>query len=203
MKILYFVLVFFSGNIIFAQSSRIHIPIDRSGFETIAIDSGTMRIYYALNALDIKDEKTFDDLRRLDIGSKSSKCYSYFFFKNDSLRNEFLKKNPKAQGIPISPSERGKKGEYWSLLIWSDFYNDFSKNVLTEFANMPRGGIPHYQYTEELPLQEWKILDETMTIAGHLCRKATCRFRGRDFTAWFTPDIPVSNGPWKFGGLPD
>ncbi len=27
-------------------------------------------------------------------------------------------------------------------------------------------------------------------------------FRGRTWEAWFTNQIPVSNGPWKFHGLP-
>ncbi|MBQ9362009.1 MAG: GLPGLI family protein, partial [Bacteroidaceae bacterium] len=40
------------------------------------------------------------------------------------------------------------------------------------------------------------------TILGHRCQKATCRFRGRDFVAWFAADVPIKGGPWKFGGLP-
>ncbi len=39
-------------------------------------------------------------------------------------------------------------------------------------------------------------------ILGHRCQKATCRWRGRDYVAWFAPDIPIRRGPWKFGGLP-
>ena len=35
-----------------------------------------------------------------------------------------------------------------------------------------------------------------------LSQKATCHWRGRDFEAWFAPDIPVRLGPWSFGGLP-
>ena len=31
---------------------------------------------------------------------------------------------------------------------------------------------------------------------------ATADFRGRRWTAWFATDIPVSDGPWKLGGLP-
>ena len=33
-------------------------------------------------------------------------------------------------------------------------------------------------------------------------RQATADFRGRHWTAWFATDIPVSDGPWKLGGLP-
>lgn len=28
------------------------------------------------------------------------------------------------------------------------------------------------------------------------------KFRGRDYIAWFTEEIPVSKGPYKFNGLP-
>ena len=33
-------------------------------------------------------------------------------------------------------------------------------------------------------------------------RLATSDFRGRRWTAWFATDIPISDGPWKLGGLP-
>ena len=41
-----------------------------------------------------------------------------------------------------------------------------------------------------------------MTLLGYTCQKATTTFRGRNYTAWFAPEIPSNNGPWKFGGLP-
>ena len=31
---------------------------------------------------------------------------------------------------------------------------------------------------------------------------ATANYHGRDWTAWFTPDIPLQEGPWKLCGLP-
>lgn len=37
---------------------------------------------------------------------------------------------------------------------------------------------------------------------GYECVKAYTDFHGRKWSVWFTTDIPVSNGPWKFGGLP-
>ncbi len=31
---------------------------------------------------------------------------------------------------------------------------------------------------------------------------ATAHYHGRDWTAWFTPDQPLPEGPWKLAGLP-
>ena len=197
---LYILIFFLTWNEVFAQSTPIVCPINRYKFDTRAIDSCTIRVYYALNAVDIKDTKTYDDLHRLEIGSLFSKYYSYFVFANDSLKNDFIKKHPNAGSIPAWPGERGKITD-WSILNWSDFLKDFTDNTLTEYANMPHL-MPNHQYTEKMPVQSCQLLNETTTIAGHLCRKATCRFRGRNFVAWYAPDIPHSNGPWKFGGLP-
>jgi len=44
--------------------------------------------------------------------------------------------------------------------------------------------------------------DSVKQIAGYPCQLGYCHFRGRTWKAWFTTDIPVSNGPWKLAGLP-
>lgn len=48
----------------------------------------------------------------------------------------------------------------------------------------------------------WNIDTVTKKVGELNCTKATCNFRGRNYTAWFSNDIPKSKGPWKFGGLP-
>lgn len=55
---------------------------------------------------------------------------------------------------------------------------------------------------EEIYPQEWTIHNDTTRILNYLCNKATTKFRGREYEVYFTPDIPVNEGPWKLYGLP-
>lgn len=58
-------------------------------------------------------------------------------------------------------------------------------------------------YYEETPEDwSWTITDSTKEILGYECFLATTDYHGREWCAWFAPDIPVSNGPWKLDGLP-
>ena len=81
---------------------------------------------------------------------------------------------------------------------------------LTIFQNMPAGELTltdsfsaeFYRCAEPMPAFEWRISEDTCAVLGYTCRRAECDFRGRTYTAWFTEEIPVSCGPWKFHGLP-
>ena len=48
----------------------------------------------------------------------------------------------------------------------------------------------------------WKVENDSKKIGMFTCKKATAKFRGRDYTAWFTYEIPLPFGPWKLNGLP-
>lgn len=63
-------------------------------------------------------------------------------------------------------------------------------------------GIEKFYYTEDMPEIDWELSDDTKSILGYECQKATADFHGRKWTVWFSPEIPVMNGPWKLGGLP-
>ncbi|QEH42011.1 GLPGLI family protein [Chitinophaga sp. XS-30] len=58
-----------------------------------------------------------------------------------------------------------------------------------------------FAYEEKLKF-DWKIQPDTATISTYKTQKATMNFGGRTWTAWFTPDIPFQDGPYKFCGLP-
>jgi GLPGLI family protein len=79
------------------------------------------------------------------------------------------------------------------------------------YFNYPKGQITvhdkifssNYEYSEIIEIPQWKTsYNETKKIIGYNCKKATCRYRGREYEAWYATDVPVNKGPWKFNGLP-
>ena len=176
-------------------------PNHRGAGKMNIIDTTRIRVWYAFNADDVKNVNTYIDQQRLDIGKRVNKYYSDFLFRSDSLIGAWTKSHPGSRSAPRFLGNGGKKKETWSEYEYSDLF--ISNGKLTEYATMPQSlGKYNAYYTEPYPLQQWKMGAETQTILGHRCQKATCHWRGRDFVAWFAPDIPVKAGPWKFGGLP-
>jgi len=56
---------------------------------------------------------------------------------------------------------------------------------------------------DSLPNYEWDLKSiETKKIGDFLCRKAVTNFRGSKMTAWYTEELSVPFGPWKFKDLP-
>ncbi|WP_128572478.1 GLPGLI family protein [Chryseobacterium sp. P1-3] len=49
---------------------------------------------------------------------------------------------------------------------------------------------------------KWNIFEEKQTFLTYTIQKASCSFGGRKWIAWFTQDIPLQDGPYKFHGLP-
>ena len=150
--------------------------------------------------------KTRDDLLILQVGENLSKCYSYYTFQTDSLA-----KTPDGDKVwkeifKKALQERRKHRDS------AKFLNSFPHNRSITYVNKnyPEGsmtitdriGSDRVIYEDTLNTQNWQITESVKTVLGYECQQATCYFRGRQWTAWFTTDVPVSDGPWKFGGLP-
>jgi len=48
----------------------------------------------------------------------------------------------------------------------------------------------------------WVLHPEHKRFGQYDCRRATGIFRGREYEAWYTLEIPIPSGPYKLGGLP-
>lgn len=86
-----------------------------------------------------------------------------------------------------------------SAIRCSIFKNMTSKNITT-IDHIYMQGM--YEYEESFNAFNWQITAETDTINNYVCQKAICDFGGRTWEAWFTSELPFSDGPYKFCGLP-
>ena len=162
--------------------------------------------YHHTYLKDTLDVSTYNDLFILQIGKSISKFYSYYTFQMDSLRKtpdgKSVWQEIFARSLDDLNQHRDRKR----------FLNSFPRTRSATFVykNYPSGKMTvadgirndHYLYQDTLNAQHWQVIDSTKTILGYECQKAESDFRGRRWTAWFSPDIPVNNGPWKLGGLP-
>ena len=138
-------------------------------------------------------DPALDDFRELyeilQVGDDYSKYGSYGNYKVDSIVN--------ATERVISADEYVTwLNKYQTTLDY--IIKDSKKNNLIVYDKV---FIDNYTYEESIPRFAWQLEDGTEEVCGHKCHKATASFRGRIWTAWYS-DIPVPNGPWKFGGLP-
>lgn len=134
------------------------------------------------------------DMMRLEIGSGLSRYYSLAADRCDSLM--FKARQEGADGVNNSSWMDGGR-----IAVYEDCYQNWpGQGILTV-----RMGIvdTEYEYSERMPDLQWTFIPDTaVTVLGYQCMAASTEFRGRRYTVWFAPDIPISAGPWKFCGLP-
>lgn len=164
------------------------------------IGRSKIRILYAFQAQNLKDEETWIDCGQLLTDKGITQYASYYVSENNAYIRQWLKDNPSKGYYPGSAKMKGRLKDYWSEYQYSQIY--VHGRELTEWAVMLSAEFTQYRYTEPWPSMQWTLKDEKQTICGYQCQKAICHWRGRDYVAWFTSAIPLKSGPWKFGGLP-
>lgn len=196
-----FVSVCISTNAQWKQSDADASGMHNTVVRRKAIDTASLRIKYAWGATDITQDCTYLDCGQLLIGQRMTKYSSWFVEVADSQRVQWAKMNPHAQSVPNGTWwMRGKKPGVWSEYQYSNIF--IHGDTLNEWAVMPMGQEWPQRYEEKWNGQDWTLQGDTASFLGHQCQKAMCHWRGRDYIAWFAPDIPIRRGPWKFGGLP-
>jgi GLPGLI family protein len=92
--------------------------------------------------------------------------------------------------VPIGYS-REKKGN----VVYIDFINK-------RMVSRQKADIEIVLVDDTLQPIDWQISNEQKLFGELRCQKATAFVRGRNYTAWFAPAIPIRTGPWKLHGLP-
>ncbi len=144
--------------------------------------------------------KTKDDLLILQIGKSISKCFSHYSNQVDSL--SALPNGDMIIGKMINDAMNNgefMRGNYPHKRLKTYIYKNYPEGRMTVTDGLI---LQDYRYVDSLHTQIWTMGDSTREVLGYTCQQATADFRGRRWTAWFATDIPVSDGPWKLGGLP-
>ena len=145
--------------------------------------SVTYEVHYQKVEEVAKREK---DLMRLDIGEHSSQYIS--------IIGEFLTKN---KSDIMAKRIKDPYAGYTTLR--DEVFKNTPNEGYLRFVHMP-GWVSCREKIEGL--FDWQLLDGDSIVCGYPCHKATTIFRGRIWTVWYTLDLPYSDGPWKFCGLP-
>lgn len=154
------------------------------------VDTARYKVTYSLKYKFHPDQRdAYNDTRIVQIGKHRVKDYSDIINYFDSLATEQVRRG--------AESYSNVSGNPWPLEIIRPIRGEKAdlKYRLSTSA--------FFVYPDSVPSLEWSFNDEeTDSIIGYDCRKATVEFAGRSYIAWFTPEIPLPFGPYKFGGLP-
>jgi len=107
-----------------------------------------------------------------------------------------------SDSIIASDQKTGKKINFKGLpidLLGCFIQKKYSSKEVTYYSD--EFGEHEYRYNEE-PKFLWKISKESKEILGYKTYLATTQYAGRNYEAYFAPQIPVQDGPYKFLGLP-
>jgi GLPGLI family protein len=132
----------------------------------------------------------------LRIENASSEFFSLWHRRRSEVTDSLLAKGAAIDEVIQTRESLGYPAGGQTYTIYKNYPEKGSLTLTDKLFNS------HYLYTEALQTPQWELSNEKSEVAGYRCMKAQTVFLGRTWTAWFTPDIPVSDGPWKLCGLP-
>lgn len=135
----------------------------------------------------------------LRIGETQSQFFSWHTFYHDSLWSDPNGRKI-AEKLTLNAFRTRDYSKMPTIKTTKDYiYKNYPVGKITTHANDFK---VDFVYEESYQPQDWLIQDSIKQHLGYSCKKAECVFRGRVWTAWFTPEIPIKDGPWKLNGLP-
>lgn len=164
-----------------------------SNHKYIIIEPATIVATYALHYQN--DSTNASDIRTstliLLLGPNVSEFVNKVKYINDTLTRKFTNDDQVIDYITNSQTIKPN--------ILYRIYKNYPKGKLTFTDHIPSDT---YKFEEDLDLFHWELTGDTSTICGYKTQKTTCDFGGRSWIAWFAPELPFSDGPYKFNGLP-
>lgn len=161
----------------------------------LRLDVSTLRIIYDVYILvNTLSDKRLKDCMVTLIGNKYYKSYGRCCWQ--------ICMNHTDRSLTSKDYPWWHQNQYDGVILNMAVYRNRITHSITHKGLFPWIDNIVYQYTEPEPRMDWMLSGQTRTIEGYLCRQAVCRFAGREWSVWFTIEIAVDCGLWKFNGLP-
>ena len=158
-------------------------------------DTAYLKVYYEYSFLEdstVRDHRT-EGQTLLLVGKNYVGFGDFYQWKTDSL-NDALTIGKR------SPMEFFTQG--MAMLNKKTYDYPLVRNVKSGNATIQIRNINTYQYTQDVEPMKWTMEEGDTAICDIPCKKASCTFGGREWTAWYAPDYALPFGPYLFSGLP-
>lgn len=172
-------------RIFFLFFTGIHI----TAFSQQYIDTSLYKVSYLFRHMTDTSYPTFfrEENMVLYIGKKINQYSS----ADQQAKDSMMKKQfEEGNGFVINTS--GKKTTSTKLFI------NTSEKTMIQNEKL----LKNYFFSESYPQIKWNITSQVKKIGNWHCTKAEGYFKGRNYEAWFTTEIPTTGSPWKLTGLP-
>lgn len=162
---------------------------------TTVLDKANLSITYAMAWK--QDTNNLEYTRReemiLLVGKKISMFQSKNFYQFCSIGRK-AEQEGRLDGFLNGPEIGNFKTRYTYAI-----YKNYPAGSYTYTDKMMPG---FFQYDESFDVFNWKLSNQVDTIGGYVAHCAFADYGGRHWVAWYTTDIPLNDGPYKFRGLP-
>ncbi|ASK30653.1 GLPGLI family protein [Chryseobacterium sp. T16E-39] len=172
-KLTIFLIFIFTTSLLFSQNQRFTYE-------------------YSFKMDSLHRENVEKEIMNLDITKEGSNFYSALLITRDSLFKAEIEKG-KASKSMVFDMRKIKQSKV-NFRISKDYPN--LETIYHTSLNASNVAL------KEQNKLSWTISPETKSIEGFKVQKATTTFGGRNWIAWFTNDIQIQDGPYKFCGLP-
>ncbi len=156
------------------------------------------RVWYSYQYKTDKDSEGYrsDMDMKLDICDGKAVWYSEKTFLRDSLKHLAFDENGNIKNQEIYNRIVDIMGTGEGMVTFLDFNGrklSQCRKYLWVFINSEA----------DLEMPQWEITDETtISREGYNVRKVVADYMGREWTVWYTEEVPLHYGPWLFWGLP-
>lgn len=158
-------------------------------------DSLTGEFTYRLRAkFDKRTDNRYEELFTLQVGNRRAFFASAISLKGDSVMENSRVTTKNYDGsITLSYKDD-------AVIPKTNFnFTIIQTNENVQYFDSAAMSLLTYK---QPVISNWELADETRIINTITCKKAKVKFKGRNWIAWYAPEIPVPYGPMKFSGLP-